>query len=147
MVTQINWMGWTGSLLLMAVLPSLASLSPWLGEPMRFVLMEAFDIMCHQIPERSPHVHGIQLPLCDRCYGIVLGFVAGPVVALLFWKWIGKKNQVIVIASLLPLITDWGLGLLNIWKNTPESRFITGAIFGLVAGGLVAHALSTRKRR
>ena len=142
---EINWFGWVGALLILAVLPSIASLSPWLSEPMQFVMMEAFDIMCHQIPERSPHVHGIQLPVCDRCYGILLGFVCGPLIALLFWRWINKNERSIVVASLIPLMIDWGFGLLNIWNNTPESRFITGAIFGLVAGGLLAHALSTQR--
>lgn len=146
MITEVNWIGWSGALLLMAVLPGLASLSPWLNEPMQFVMMEAFDIMCHQIPERSPHVHGVQLPVCDRCYGILVGLVCGPVVGLIYWKWIYKNERMMVIASMVPLMVDWGLGILNIWSNIPESRFITGFIFGIVAGSLVAYAMSTRRQ-
>jgi uncharacterized membrane protein len=33
--------------------------------------------ICHQIPERSFHIDGHQLPLCARCTGIYLGALAG----------------------------------------------------------------------
>jgi uncharacterized membrane protein len=33
--------------------------------------------ICHQIPERSFHIHGQQLPLCARCTGIYMGALAG----------------------------------------------------------------------
>ncbi len=142
MTTQINWLGWIGSLLLMAILPVLASLPPWLNEPLRSILFHAFDPICHQIAERSPHYGGGQLAVCHRCYGILVGLAAGPIIALIFRAWNDKIGHILVIASLTPLILDWGLGVLQIWENTAESRFITGSIFGVIAGVLVARAMA-----
>lgn len=33
--------------------------------------------ICHQIPGRTFHIDGVPLPLCARCTGIYLGFLAG----------------------------------------------------------------------
>ncbi len=33
--------------------------------------------ICHQIPERTFHIHGTPLPLCARCTGIYLGALVG----------------------------------------------------------------------
>ena len=129
----------------MAILPVLASMPPWFSEPLQLALMQAFDPFCHQIAERSPHLHGIQLAVCHRCYGILLGLVFGPFVTLIFRTWNGGRGHILVITSLVPLALDWGLGLLNIWDNTAETRFITGAIFGAVAGVLVTRAMAWRR--
>ncbi|MBK6724661.1 MAG: DUF2085 domain-containing protein [Acidobacteria bacterium] len=37
--------------------------------------MTVGSCFCHQISERSPVVFGLQMPLCWRCSGIVLGSV------------------------------------------------------------------------
>ncbi len=129
----------------MAVLPITVSLTPWISEPLRYVLMEAFHIFCHQIPERSPHVNGVQLAVCDRCYGILIGLCSGPLMALFYWKWIARHARMMIIVSILPLVIDWGFGIVGVLSNTPESRFVTGFLFGIVAGGLVAHGMSFRK--
>ncbi|MCY3999773.1 MAG: DUF2085 domain-containing protein [Bacteroidetes bacterium] len=145
MTAQINWLGWIGAWLLMAVLPITVSLTPWISEPLRYVLMEAFHIFCHQIPERSPHVNGVQLAVCDRCYGILIGLCSGPLMALFYWKWIARHARMMIIVSIVPLVIDWGFGIVGVLSNTPESRFVTGFLFGIVAGGLVAHGMSFRK--
>ena len=134
-----------GSLLLMATLPVLASIPPWVSEPLQLALMHAFDPFCHQISERSPHVDGVQLAVCHRCYGMLIGLVLGPIVALICRGWSGKNARIFVIASLVPLALDWGLEIFGIWQNSAESRFLTGAFFGIVAGVLVARAMAWRK--
>jgi len=146
MTAQINWFGWVGALSLMAVLLMIVSLTPWVSEPLRYGLMEAFHLLCHQIPERSPHINGVQLAVCDRCHGILTGLFLGPVMALFYWKWIASHARTMIIVSILPLMIDWGLGILGVLSNTPESRFVTGSIFGAVAAGLVAHGMASRKK-
>ncbi len=42
--------------------------------------------------------------------------------------------------SLVPLSIDWVLGALHLWANTPVSRTLTGAVFGVAAGALLAVA-------
>jgi uncharacterized membrane protein len=51
--------------------------------------------ICHQIPERSFHIHGQQLPLCARCTGIYMGALTG---FTLMWL-MGRKRA----ASLPPV--------------------------------------------
>jgi uncharacterized membrane protein len=44
--------------------------------------------ICHQIPERSFHINGQQLPLCARCTGIYMGALTG---FSLMWLW-GRRR-------------------------------------------------------
>ncbi len=139
---RISWTGWSGSMLLMGILAVLASMPPWVGEPVRMALMYGFDPLCHQIAERSPHVHGVQLAVCHRCYGILIGLAIGPIAALIIRGRGQRYASLLIVASLVPLALDWGLGIVGIWANTAVSRLITGAIFGAAAGILVARAMA-----
>ncbi|HQZ39303.1 MAG TPA: DUF2085 domain-containing protein [Vicinamibacterales bacterium] len=38
------------------------------------------SVVCHQLPDRSFHLAGIQLPVCARCAGLYIGAAAGLVV-------------------------------------------------------------------
>jgi uncharacterized membrane protein len=129
-------------MLLMGILAVLATLPPWVGEPVRMALMYGFDPLCHQIAERSPHANGVQLAVCYRCYGVLVGLAIGPIAALIIRGQVKRYASLLIVASLVPLALDWGLGIVGIWANTAESRFITGAIFGVVAGILVARAMA-----
>ncbi len=40
-------------------------------------IYELFSRICHQIPERSWHLFGAQLPVCIRCTAIYAGFLFG----------------------------------------------------------------------
>ena len=80
--------------------------------------------VCHQIPERSFHWHGVPLAACHRCTGLYLGFALG--VAL--WPhvrgaaaWLSAHPRW-VAAFFVPLLVDVLLG------NTPLSRFATGMV-------------------
>ena len=42
----------------------------------------AGSMVCHQRPERSFHRHGVQYPVCARCFGLYAGAVAGVVLWL-----------------------------------------------------------------
>ena len=129
-------------MLLMGILAVLASLPPWVSEPVRIALMYGFDPLCHQIAERSPHVDGVQIAVCHRCYGILVGLAIGPVAALIIRGRVNRYASLLIVASLIPLALDWGLGIVGIWENTAASRLITGAIFGVVAGILVTKAMA-----
>lgn len=142
MLSRISWTGWCVSILLMGILAVLASLPPWVGEPVRIALMLGFDPLCHQIAERSPHVDGVQLAVCHRCYGILVGLAIGPIAALIIRGRVNRHASLLIVASLVPLALDWGLGIVGIWANTAESRLITGAIFGVAAGILVTRAMA-----
>lgn len=129
---------------LLAASPSV--LSPGLGYGVR----QAFALVCHQLADRSPHVHGVQWALCFRCTGIlsglVLGLATGPWLASAFGRvadaW--GAGRVLLLMG-LPTAIDWLLGVSGLWVNTPLSRLLTGALFGLGAGWLLADALLSRR--
>lgn len=119
----------------------IAFLPPFVGEPLRGILMSGFAPFCHQIPSRSFHIDGVQLALCHRCLGIYAALPLALASFMLFNPWksfLSSQAKYIILLSLVPLGLDWALDFLGIWHNTPVSRLITGSLFGLVAGYYLA---------
>ncbi|MEO6726370.1 MAG: DUF2085 domain-containing protein [Blastocatellia bacterium] len=89
--------------------------------------------ICHQIPDRSFHLHGFPLAVCSRCTGIYVGFVVG----LMFYPFVRSlRNQTMpsrnwLIAASLPMLIDFGGGYLGLFENTFISRVATGGLLGL----------------
>src|SRR5262245_30156247 len=55
--------------------------APFLWIPAAAVMYAAGSFICHQIPERSFHLDGIQLPVCARCFGLYGGGALGSMIA------------------------------------------------------------------
>ena len=127
---------WTLSLGLGASLVTLASLPPFLGESGRHLIMEAFSGVCHQLPDRSPHINEVSLAVCHRCYATYWGL---PGAALLFglfrgaWPFTIRSAPWFLGAAIVPAVIDWGGDVLGFWSNTPISRMLTGGLMGLAA--------------
>ncbi len=114
----------------------LATLPPFVGETARTYLMQAFEMVCHQLPGRSPHIDGVQLAVCHRCYGIYWGL---PLASLLYLGLKGRRLDrrvapLVLGLSLLPMAVDWGGDVAGLFTNTAGSRIVTGLLFGVVAG-------------
>jgi uncharacterized membrane protein len=127
----------------------LAASPSWLSVGAGYGVREAFSLVCHQFADRSPHVHGAQWALCFRCTGIlsglVLGLASGPWLGSVFARITsarGAGHSMILMG--LPTAIDWLLGASGLWANTPLSRLLTGVLFGLGAGWLLAEALLAR---
>ena len=106
--------------------------------------MHAFAPFCHQIPERSPHLQGIALAVCHRCYGIYGGLLVGVVLFGVLRsgrRAVDRHLRYLIGLSLIPLSLDWSADAVGLWVNTPASRLLTGGVFGVVAGALLARAL------
>lgn len=103
----------------------------------------AFRPICHQIPERSFHIFGEQLAVCARCSGIYFGFAAGiimyPVVRRL--NDFNTPSRLWLLLAPIPTAIDFALTFFGIWENTHWSRFITAALFGVVAAIYVVPGL------
>ena len=142
--------GWSVALGAVGLLTVLAALPPVVGGEAGAVLRHAFSAVCHQLPERSPHLAGGPVALCHRCSGIGLGLGAGLVLAP-FWglprlRHVARAVQPVwLLLAAVPTALDWALGALGVWANTPASRALTGALFGLVAGGVLAANLLTAR--
>ncbi|MBU6997442.1 MAG: DUF2085 domain-containing protein [Theionarchaea archaeon] len=86
-----------------------------------------FSPVCHQLPQRSFHIAGHQLPVCARCTGIYLGALIGSSVAS------GTSPpRWVLMAAVFPLVLDGGTQLLFRESNN-ILRLATGLAAGFVA--------------
>lgn len=134
------WAFAAAALVGLAGVVSAAPLLGGVGEGVRF----AFSHVCHQIPERSLWVGGGPVALCHRCFGVLGGLVvavaAGPLMPGLRRTRNVRAGRWLTLA-LVPGAIDWLLGAMGVWANTPASRLATGALFGAVAGLVLAESL------
>lgn len=128
--------GATAALVIAAILPSV------LEDPLSGLIHHGFSSLCHQLPERSPHLAGAPIALCHRCFGMLVGLFVGILVGPLLPKMLSviptNRQGLWLLLALMPAGIDWTLGATGVWMNTPSSRMITGAIFGGVAGWILA---------
>jgi uncharacterized membrane protein len=117
----------------------------WLG--IGAITYNVGAVMCHQLPHRSLFLNGIQLPVCARDFGFVIGLVIG--VAYASWsKKIWKPLTTLKVALIfcIPLAVD-GLAqtVFVLRESTNAMRFISGALVGLGLGVYVLNkALAKR---
>lgn len=90
-------------------------------------VMAAGGLFCQQLPDRSPHLFGLQSPLCWRCSGITLGAPA-LLFYLLRWRALPSSKTSFLLALMLPL--DVIGAILGLWPGSNAVRFITGALWG-----------------
>lgn len=136
--------GWLLAVGVGFVLVGLASLPPFVGAEAREMLMAAFAPVCHQMPARSPHWHGVALAVCHRCYGIYWGLPLAALGFLALRRWdhvLGRRAGLVLLLALVPMGIDWGGDVAGLWTNTPVTRLLTGGVFGLAAGYYLARAL------
>jgi uncharacterized membrane protein len=82
---------------------------------------------CHQLPARSPHLFGVQLPLCWRCTGILFGALA-----LTGWLLKTKKLPPLLPCALLSLLLPLDV-LYNVVTHGDghnARRLLTGLLWG-----------------
>lgn len=98
-------------------------------------MKEIFTIIpCHRIPERCMHVKGNPMPLCTRCFAMLIGYLSTPIfIGISFTTsiWIP-----VLLAT--PLLMD---GFTQRWKwrkSTNGLRFLTGILFGIGQGMLIS---------
>jgi uncharacterized membrane protein len=138
------WWGWVLALVLTGLLVVLVTLPPFVGASARSLIMTGFSGVCHQLPDRSPHIDGVALAVCHRCYGIYWGLFLAVAGFLAMYRWdafLYRRAPVVLAASLVPLSIDWLGDALGFWTNTPHSRLLTGLVFGIVAGYFVARGV------
>jgi uncharacterized membrane protein len=113
---------WVVTLLMAPFLPTALSASVYL----------LGSYICHQRPDRSFDLAGVQLPVCARCLGLYGGAVVGAVVA----PWLGRIRwpRLIVTLSVVPAV----LSLVAEWSGLLQATNAVRAATGLIAGGVIA---------
>jgi uncharacterized membrane protein len=90
-------------------------------------LMYAGGWWCHQLPARSPHLFGVQMPLCWRCTGILFGALA--LLGWLVWtKKLPPLPACLLLALLLP--ADVLYNVLTHSDGDNARRLLTGSLWG-----------------
>jgi uncharacterized membrane protein len=91
-------------------------------------LFRAAGLFCHQLPERSPHLWGAQLPLCWRCTGIALGACA-----LLAWLVARRELPPLALSLLLALALPLEVLYSALAAGSNPRRLATGLAWGFFA--------------
>ena len=127
--------------------------APVLWIPVAGAMYAAGSFICHQLPERSFHVQGAQLPVCARCLGLYCGGAFGSVMGasavvrhrisgghLLLarasrWRW----TVAAAIPTLATGVLEWGFG----WPISNTVRAAAALPFGLAVAFVVVSAMAT----
>ena len=107
------------------------------------------SFICHQLPERSFHLAGFQLPVCARCVGIYLGVSGGAACA---WMWHGSRAfppmtsrdmRWVVAVAAAPTLLTVALETVGVWFPSNNARALAGVPLGGLVGLVVMNALAT----
>ena len=116
------------------------------------LIYTAGAVICHQIPERSFHLAGFQIPVCARCLGIYAGAAAvasihvltGLVVDSSRWRILSPRAARVVFAlGALPTLVGVGLEWRGVWHGTNFDRAIAGVALGVGGALVVMSAVAT----
>lgn len=105
------------------------------------VVYTASSRICHQRPERSFHMAGIQLPVCARCFGL---YAAGALGVLIAWgsrRGPGRRARLVLLLSALPTAATWLLEIVGLAAFSNVARAVAALPLGGVAGWLFVQML------
>ena len=114
------------------------------------VVYAAGSRICHQRPERSFHLAGVQLPVCARCLGL---YVSSAVAALAFVLVPAQRrmaptaidSRVVLAVAALPTLLTVGLEWIQIAHPSNLARAAAALPLGAAAGWIVLRSLWTEK--
>ena len=126
--------------------------APMLWTPIAGVMYAVGSFICHQLPERSFHFQGAQLPVCARCLGLYSGGAVGsvigasaivrrrrnggqPLARALRWRW----TVAAAIPTLATIVLEWGFG----WPISNTVRALAALPFGVAVAFVVVRAVAT----
>ncbi len=102
-----------------------------------------YSHLCHQISDRSFHVHEYPFAVCARCFGFYSGFLLG-LILYPFHRMLDNTNpppRIWLFLAMVPIGIDWSLGFFEIWENSHLSRTITGGILGIACAVFIVPAV------
>jgi uncharacterized membrane protein len=132
---------WIGAVIGAPIIAARGAAAPaWQRQPAAFVYLGA-SFICHQQPDRSFHVHGVQTPLCARCLGVHMGAALGLIAAALAPAGWARRLQprfrpvigLAVLPTLVSLAVEWLGGGSPLLSRT-LTAFPAGASLGVLAG-------------
>jgi len=128
--------------------------APMLWIPIAGVVYLAGALICHQLPARSFHLHGAQLPVCARCFGLYLGAAVGSIAGAVASSsqlldrvaplgrprgaaWV--VTAVAAAPTAITFVVEWGLG----WPISNATRAVAAVPLGCAVALVVVRAVAT----
>jgi uncharacterized membrane protein len=109
--------------------------APFLPVPLAGIAYLAGSLICHQLPERSFHIGGVQLVVCARCVGIYAGAMAATLTGRRVSRLTPKS---ILMVGALPTVVTVALEWTALWSSSNLVRFFAGAPLGFAVAFVVA---------
>jgi uncharacterized membrane protein len=99
--------------------------------------------ICHQRPERSFHLSGVQLPVCGRCTGLYVSAAAG---ALMAWLASRKpraprRTRLVIVLAAVPTALSVGFEFVGLVYSSNMLRALSALPLGAVAGWIFVQSL------
>ena len=117
--------------------------APYLASSGRLAWLSVFiyqfgSLICHQRPERSFHLAGMQMPVCARCFGL---YAAGAAGLLIAWavrrSWTLERTRLALAVAAVPIALSVALESIGAISTSNGFRMATGLPLGFVAGLVV----------
>jgi uncharacterized membrane protein len=106
---------------------------------------QAGSLVCHQRPERSFHLAGVQLPVCARCFGLYVSGAIGLTFASRRRRLLSAPAvRALLALAALPIAATVVLEWLGAIQTSNSLRMITGLPLGFAAGVVIVRSLSGR---
>ena len=107
------------------------------------VLVPIGAFICHQRPDRSFFVGGIQMAVCARCAGLYAGAaVAVPVALIAASSMTSNRARTIALVASLPTAITWTLEFAGVASFSNAIRFAAALPLGAAAAWLVLGVLA-----
>ena len=107
----------------------------------------AGSFVCHQIPERSFHLSGVQLPVCARCTGLYLGAAVGMIGLFAVQAPVTfSRARTFLIVAAIPTLVTVATAAVGLWDPGNALRATLALPLGFVVGAIVAAVAARRLR-
>jgi uncharacterized membrane protein len=113
------------------------------------LVYEGAGLICHQRPERSFHLRGVQQPVCARCTGLYLAGAAGSLAA-----WAGARRRLalprparaqLALAS-IPTALTFAAEQIGMAHPSNAVRAVSAIPLGAMAGWVFVRSLRAEAR-
>jgi uncharacterized membrane protein len=107
------------------------------------LIYQGASLICHQRPERSFHLAGIQLPVCARCAGLYFSGAAGALAA-----WSGRRRaampratRLVLAVAAIPTALTLAVDLAGLAYPSNTVRALSALPLGAAAGWIFVRSL------
>ena len=108
----------------------------------------AGSFVCHQIPERSFHLSGVQFPVCARCTGLYLGAAIGALALIPLPRVVVTfaRARTLLIVTAIPTLVTLATAAIGVWDPGNAVRATLALPLGFAVGAIVTAVAARRLR-